>query len=107
MGIIAVEYDEAIVKLLLDTGKVDVDARDTKYGRTPLFLAVKEGYDAIVRLLFEYGADMEGTSDTGWTALQLASLNAHAEVESFLLSRGASVPPDFFGIKTLFSQSIY
>ena len=41
---------EAIVKLLLGTGKVDVDAKD-KWGRTPLSCAVAEGNDAVVKLL--------------------------------------------------------
>ena len=30
---------EAVVKLLLDTGKVDVDSKDTEFGRTPLLWA--------------------------------------------------------------------
>ncbi|VTO89554.1 unnamed protein product [Fusarium graminearum] len=41
---------EAIIKLLLSTGKVDLDAKDED-GRTPLSLAAKNGYEAIVKLL--------------------------------------------------------
>jgi ankyrin repeat protein len=33
---VAEKGHEAVVKLLLDTGKVDVDAKDSEYGRTPL-----------------------------------------------------------------------
>jgi len=36
------------VKLLLDTGKVDVDARD-EYGRTALWWASQNGHEAVVR----------------------------------------------------------
>ncbi|KAK2681976.1 Ankyrin repeat [Fusarium oxysporum f. sp. vasinfectum] len=49
---------EAVVKMLLDTGKGDVDSRD-KNGRSPLSLAAKSGHEAIVRLLVDTGkADM-------------------------------------------------
>jgi ankyrin repeat protein len=48
----------AIVKLLLDTGKVNVDARDSWYNRTPLSWAAVKGHEAIVKLLL----DARGTS---------------------------------------------
>ncbi|PNY24184.1 Uncharacterized protein TCAP_05872 [Tolypocladium capitatum] len=41
---------EDIVKLLLDTGNVDVDIRD-QYGRIPLSWAATNGHESIVRLL--------------------------------------------------------
>jgi ankyrin repeat protein len=41
---------EAIVKLLLETGKVNVDVED-RSGRTPLSLAAKGRYTAVVKLL--------------------------------------------------------
>ncbi|OCK72873.1 hypothetical protein K432DRAFT_452233, partial [Lepidopterella palustris CBS 459.81] len=39
---------EAVVQLLLDTGKVKVDSKDW-YGQTPLSLAA--GHEALVKLL--------------------------------------------------------
>ena len=42
---------EAVVKLLLATGKVDVDAKDNTYGRTPLSWAAGNGHEAVVKLL--------------------------------------------------------
>jgi ankyrin repeat protein len=42
-------HDE-IIKLLLETGKVDIDGRD-EYGRTPLMWAARNGHEAIVKLL--------------------------------------------------------
>ncbi|KAH0538836.1 hypothetical protein FGG08_004612 [Glutinoglossum americanum] len=42
---------EAIVKLLLATGKVDVDSKDNYYGQTPLSWAAENGHEAIVKLL--------------------------------------------------------
>ena len=45
---------EAVVKLLLETGKVDVDSKD-QYGRTPLSWAAENGHEAVVKLLLETG----------------------------------------------------
>jgi ankyrin repeat protein len=39
----------AIVKLLLETGRVDVNSKDTD-GRTPLSWATKKGQDVIAKL---------------------------------------------------------
>ncbi|KAK3339432.1 hypothetical protein B0H65DRAFT_476487, partial [Neurospora tetraspora] len=41
---------EAVVKLLLDTGKVDADAQDQD-GWTALYIAAKNGYEAVLKLL--------------------------------------------------------
>ena len=45
---------EAVVQLLLDTGKVDVNSRDD-YSWTPLGCATEKGYGAIVKLLQDSG----------------------------------------------------
>lgn len=39
---------KSAVKLLLKTGKVNVDLNDTETGRTPLSYAAEEGWEAIV-----------------------------------------------------------
>ncbi|OAG09312.1 uncharacterized protein CC84DRAFT_1076590, partial [Paraphaeosphaeria sporulosa] len=41
---------EAVVKLLLSTGKVDVDAKD-QGGQTPLSRAAENGHGPVVKLL--------------------------------------------------------
>ncbi|KAK3347574.1 hypothetical protein B0H65DRAFT_460823 [Neurospora tetraspora] len=41
---------EAVVKLLLDTSKVDAGAQD-RYGRTALHIAAENGHEAVVKLL--------------------------------------------------------
>ncbi|RYP18976.1 hypothetical protein DL767_009724 [Monosporascus sp. MG133] len=53
---------EAVVKLLLDTGKVDADVKDD-YGQTPLWLAVANGRKAIVKLLLDTGKVNADTKD--------------------------------------------
>src|SRR6266566_2514557 len=45
---------EAVVKLLLDSGKVDADSEDEQ-GQTPLSLAAGRGHKAIMKLLFDNG----------------------------------------------------
>ncbi|KAK3338119.1 hypothetical protein B0H65DRAFT_477827 [Neurospora tetraspora] len=41
---------EAVVKLLLDTGKVDADPKD-RAGQTALHIAAENGHEAVVKLL--------------------------------------------------------
>jgi ankyrin repeat protein len=41
---------EAVVKLLLATGEVDVESKDND-GRTPLSWAAQRGHEAVVKLL--------------------------------------------------------
>jgi ankyrin repeat domain-containing protein 50 len=41
---------EAVVKLLLATGKADVDSKD-RDGQTPLSWAAQKGHEAVVKLL--------------------------------------------------------
>lgn len=41
---------EAIVKMLLETGKVNVDSKD-QYGQTPLWWAAQNGCEAVMKLL--------------------------------------------------------
>ena len=88
---------ETVVKLLLQTGKVDVDSKDED-GRTPLSYAVEGGHEAVVRLLLDSGADVkrrlryvDWVKGTGQTVLMLAVENGHEAVVVVLLDRGADV----------------
>ena len=59
---------KAVVRLLLDTGKVEINKRDL-IGSTPLYYAAKRGHEAIVRLLFDtdegYGDALQAASGRG------------------------------------------
>jgi hypothetical protein len=58
---------EAMVKMLLDTGKVDVDAKD-KNGQTPLSLAAENGHKAVAKMLVDTGkVDVDAEDETGQT----------------------------------------
>jgi hypothetical protein len=43
--------NEAVVKRLLETGKVDVNAKDTQYELTSLSRAAEKHHETIVKLL--------------------------------------------------------
>jgi ankyrin repeat domain-containing protein 50 len=53
-----------MVKLLLETGKVDVNLKDTEYQRTPLWWAAVRGHEAVVKLLLETGKVNVDSKDT-------------------------------------------
>ena len=63
-----------MVKLLLETGKVDVDSKDKDYGRTPLSWAAAGGHEAVVKLLLETGkVDVDSKDRYGRTPLSWAA----------------------------------
>jgi ankyrin repeat protein len=54
-----------MVKLLLKTGKVEVNSKDSQFDWTPLSWAAEEGHEAVVRLLLKTGkvkVDLKGNS---------------------------------------------
>ena len=58
-------------------------------GFTALLFAVRAGSIDAVRALLDAGADVNDTLSDGESALVVATANAHWEVASFLLDRGA------------------
>ena len=79
---------EAVVKLLLSTGKVDIEVRD-KNSKTPLLWAAENGHEAIVKLLLGTGkVDIEARDNSGQTPLSWAAENGHEAVVKLLLGTG-------------------
>ena len=79
---------EAVVKLLLETGKVDADSKDI-YGRTPLSWAAANGHEAVVKLLLETGkVDADSKDRDGRTPLWWAAARGHEAVVKLLLETG-------------------
>ncbi len=58
--------------------------------RTPLLLATCHGYNKLVKLLLENGADVEYSSyrRTEMTVLHLAAKNGHPKVAYYLIFKG-------------------
>ncbi|KAF5965016.1 4-hydroxyacetophenone monooxygenase [Fusarium bulbicola] len=85
---------EAVVKLLLDTGKIVPDAKDDDY-QTPLWRAAKNGHTAIVKLLLDThdvdpdaGRNQSGYvwyANDGRTPLSLAAENGHEAIVKLLV----------------------
>jgi ankyrin repeat protein len=121
----ALDNDRAMAVLLLDAG-ADLNARDDTYQMTPIGWANEEGHEAMVRFLYDRGADIDlhqaaayGLIDHvrdlvkrtrrqvnavmgGWTPLQLATLWGHPDVVELLLSRGGDpLVRDPFGRTTI------
>jgi ankyrin repeat protein len=58
-------------------------------GLTPLLFASREGDVASVKILLDAGADVNQTSEYGWTALLVATQNRYYKLGAYLLEHGA------------------
>ncbi len=81
-----------IIKMLLkrEVDEFDVNSSDD-IGLTTLHLASEHGYQEIVKMLLEKGANVNLSTNTGATPLLVASENGHTEVIEALIQRGADV----------------
>ncbi|KAK1839847.1 ankyrin repeat protein [Colletotrichum chrysophilum] len=80
----------AVVRHLVYDCENDVNQR-SKLGRTPLYVACKNGNAELAETLLEKGADVAVSSNDGWTPLNAASSNSHVDVVKLLLEEGADV----------------
>jgi ankyrin repeat protein len=87
----------SVVEAILKMG-ADVDSKDSKYGRTPLLFAAKEGHDVVVELLLKKDADVNSKDKYGTTPLSYAASGGHVAVLELLLEKGANVHEDNQGI---------
>lgn len=88
--IAAMRADQAVVKQVLDLG-TNPDARDVD-GGTSLQWAAWYGYDEIVAILLNHGADVNAVDDTsGKGALHEAAEHGNLSTAKILLQRGADV----------------
>ncbi|XP_005108004.1 delta-latroinsectotoxin-Lt1a [Aplysia californica] len=87
--------DYTTVKRLLESG---ADAnKKSRDGMTPLAVAAFWGYDHLVDLLIEKGADINAcNSGTLWTALHCAAFQGHGKVIMTLMDR----QPDLYKVDT-------
>ncbi|KAF2228501.1 ankyrin, partial [Viridothelium virens] len=78
-----------VIQRILETCKVDVNAKDTVRGMTPLCCAAKNGHKAVVELLLATGqADVELGDGSDRTPLSFAAEAGHTAVIQLLLDTG-------------------
>lgn len=75
---------------LLKANLIDLSSVMNQEGYTPLIIACEKGFEAIVKLLLDHGAKIDGTTADGYfTPLRMAALSGHAHLVSMLLEQGA------------------
>ncbi|XP_064410251.1 ankyrin repeat domain-containing protein 29 [Latimeria chalumnae] len=79
----------AVLQLLLNSGRVDVDCKDC-FGTTALMVASYCGHNECVRELILQGADVNLQRQSGSTALFFAAQQGHNDIVKFLFEFGAS-----------------
>ncbi|XP_023386577.1 ankyrin repeat domain-containing protein 29 isoform X1 [Pteropus vampyrus] len=79
----------ALLRLLLNSGRVDVDCRDS-HGTTLLMVASYAGHIDCVKELVLQGADINLQRESGTTALFFAAQQGHNDIVRFLFGFGAS-----------------
>ncbi|KAK5202665.1 hypothetical protein LTR41_011586 [Exophiala xenobiotica] len=77
--------DRALYRKLYDINEVDSD------GRTALMWASQFGYDRVVQILLDHGADVNFKGGFYGNALQAAACNGHEKVVQVLLDHGSGV----------------
>jgi hypothetical protein len=79
---------KVVVKLLLETGKVEADSKDED-GRTPLSWAASNGREAIVKLLLKTGkVEADSKDEDGRTPLWWAASSGREAIVKLLLETG-------------------
>jgi ankyrin repeat protein len=78
------------VKLLLQYS-ADPNIKPGEDEKLPLLQAAKHGKETIVKLLLDAGADIEGSDNSGQTAVTYAAREGHTGVLHILIDRGANI----------------
>ena len=65
----------------------ELDSKDNIYGRTPLSWAAENGYEAVVKLLLEMGADLDSKDIGGRAPLPWAAVKQLLEKGAVLESK--------------------
>lgn len=82
--------DAGATQELLKLGRENLNSADERHW-TPLIAAAFKGYDQIVRLLLEHGADTSAQDKSGYTALHWAAYNGQSRTVRLLLQEHANI----------------
>ena len=69
----------------------DISSLQDGSGFTPLLAAASNGYDAVLAVLLDNGANINQANNAGWFPLHLAVAMSHETVVAVLIDRGADV----------------
>src|SRR5688572_21041143 len=89
----AAENNAGVVKLLIERG-ADVKEQSKSGSFTPYLFAVRGGHVDATKALLDAGVNVNESLPDGTSALVLAVINAHYELASVLLDRGANPSAD-------------
>lgn len=79
------------VRKLLKVDRTLVRVRDAK-NLTPMHVAASRGQHKVIKLLLQFGADVQGPTDKGeWTPIVFASYRGHFDAVKVLVENGAGV----------------
>ncbi len=76
-----------VINFLLKKG-LAINAQNA-WGETALFIAARDGRDALVEILLNNGADSKIRTNAGYSALGIAKSNGHARVAERLVAHRA------------------
>lgn len=103
----AAEGNSSAIRLLVRTGKADVNIADLS-GRTPIFYAVEQNQEDALRTLLLLGADPNAQDNQGGTALMRASAKGRQNcVDVLLRQKNIKVNTKDFQDRTALTYSVY
>ena len=103
----AAEGNSSAIRLLVRTGKADVNIADLS-GRTPIFYAVEQNQEDALRTLLLLGADPNAQDNQGVTALMRASAKGRQNcVDVLLRQKNIKVNTKDFQDRTALTYSVY
>jgi ankyrin repeat protein len=88
LSLAAVNGHEAVVRLLIERERVELDSKD-RSSRTPLLLAVVDCHDIAVQLLLEKGVNVNRQHDFYGNVQQAAAYHGREMVVHLLMAYGA------------------